>query len=154
MTVPDAALPILRGLAPGDEADWRRLWAGYNRFYETEIPPETTAVTWRRLHEPGSGMFARVAVVGGSVAGFAQCVVHPCTWTVKSVCYLEDLFVDPDARAAGVGRALLEDLVALSREKDWGRLYWLTRRDNAAARGLYDHYVGADDFVRYRIRFM
>ncbi|MFP3617112.1 GNAT family N-acetyltransferase, partial [Paraburkholderia sp. SIMBA_050] len=50
----------------------------------------------------------------------------------------------------GVGRRLIEDLVALGRARGWSRLYWHTRRDNPA-RKLYDTFVQADDFVRYQL---
>lgn len=91
------------------------------------------------------------AGVKGTVVGFAICVVHEATWSTTPTCYLEDLFVDPAARAVGVGRRLLADLVALGGERGWSSLYWHTRADNAQARTLYDRYVAADGFVRYRL---
>ena len=36
---------IIRDAAERDEADWRKLWAGYLAFYETEVPEEVTAFT-------------------------------------------------------------------------------------------------------------
>jgi GNAT superfamily N-acetyltransferase len=68
------------------------------------------------------------------------------------VCYLEDLFVDPDRRGAGVGKALLEWLRNAMRAEGWARLYWVTHKDNADARALYDQFTKADDFVRYVVR--
>ncbi len=70
---------------------------------------------------------------------------------MRPTCYLEDLFVDPVARAVGVGRVLLDDLVTLGGARVWSSLYWHTRGDNARARTLYDRYVAADDFVRHRL---
>jgi len=46
-----------------------------------------------------------------------------------------------------LGRALIDDLVA----RGWARLYWHTRQSNDTARRLYDTYVDADAFVRYRL---
>ena len=110
-----------------------------------------TAATWRRLFMPGSGMFGRIAEWEGAVAGFTISVVHPGSWTLTPLCYLEDLFVDPEMRGRGLGRALIEDLIALARERGWSRIYWHTRQGNATARLLYDRFAKADDFVRYRI---
>ena len=41
--------PVLRDPRPADEADWRRLWSGYCKFYETEVPEAVTAATWERM---------------------------------------------------------------------------------------------------------
>ena len=142
---------VIRDPRPGDEAAWRLLWSGYIAFYESEVSEAVTAATWQRLFMPGSGMFGRLAEWDGAVAGFTVSVVHPGSWTLSPVCYLEDLFVDPKMRGHGLGRALIEDLVALARDRGWSRIYWHTRQGNATARLLYDRFAKADDFVRYRI---
>jgi GNAT superfamily N-acetyltransferase len=142
---------VIRDPRPGDEAAWRLLWSGYIAFYESEVSEAVTAATWQRLFTPGSGMFGRLAEWDGSVAGFTVSVVHPGSWTLSPACYLEDLFVDPKMRGHGLGRALIEDLVALARDRGWSRIYWHTRQGNATARLLYDRFAKADDFVRYRI---
>jgi GNAT superfamily N-acetyltransferase len=141
----------IRDPRPADESAWRRLWAGYVAFYEADVSEEVTAATWRRLLQPGSGMFGRVAVWQGTVAGFAVCVVHPGSWTLTPACYLEDLFVDPDVRGQGIGRALIEDLLSTAQKRRWSPVYWHTRQSNETARRLYDKFAEADDFVRYRI---
>jgi len=144
---------IIRGAIPTDEQSWRRLWALYNEFYEANVAGAVTDATWRRILDPASSIFARVAERNGSFFGFSVSVLHEATWTIAPVCYLEDLFVDPAARGGGVGRALIEDLTTLARERGWARLYWHTAADNAAARRLYDAFGSADGFVRYRLFF-
>jgi GNAT superfamily N-acetyltransferase len=143
--------PVIRDPRPDDEAAWRQLWSGYVDFYEAEINDAVTAATWQRLFTPGSGMFGRIAEWDGAVAGFTVSVVHPGSWTLAPLCYLEDLFVEPAARGHGIGTALIQDLIALARERGWSRVYWHTRQGNATARLLYDRFAKADDFVRYRI---
>jgi GNAT superfamily N-acetyltransferase len=142
---------VIRDPRPGDEAAWRRLWAGYVTFYETEVSEAVTAGTWARLFDPESGMVGRIAEWDGAVSGFTVSVVHPRSWALAPICYLEDLFVDPALRGRGLGRALIEDLVALGRARGWSGLYWHTQQGNATARLLYDRFAKADDFVRYRI---
>ena len=145
---------LIRDPRPEDEAAWRRLWSGYVAFYESEVSDEVTAATWQRLFTPGSGMFGRIAEWQGTVAGFTVCVLHPGSWTIAPACYLEDLYVDPDLRGHGIGRALIEDLISMARDNGWSRIYWHTRQSNEAARRLYDKFAEADDFVRYRIFFL
>ena len=141
----------IREALPEDEARWRKLWADYLAFYGVGIADDITELTWRRVFDPASAIFMRVAEVDGVVMGFALCLTHEGTWTRALDCYLEDLFVDADARGKGVGRALLDDLVALSRARGWTRLYWHTNETNATARKLYDRYVESDGHIRYRI---
>jgi ribosomal protein S18 acetylase RimI-like enzyme len=132
-----------------DERAWRPLWDGYCEFYETELPSEVTAATWRRLLEPGEPMEALVVETGGEVVGFVNYVLHPTTWGIAQACYLEDLFVSPTARGSGAGRALIESVLERAQAQGWDKVYWHTRGDNARARGLYDSFAKADDFVRY-----
>jgi GNAT superfamily N-acetyltransferase len=142
----------IRSALPADESAWRRLWRDYCDFYAAKVPDEVTDRTWKRILDPDSAVMCMVAEVDGQVYGFANCVVHENTWETSPVCYLEDLFVDEQARGHGVGKALLEWLRNSMRAEGWARLYWVTHRDNARARALYDQFVQADEFVRYVIR--
>jgi len=139
----------VREASAGDESAWRELWDGYCAFYETVVPPEVTAATWRRLLEPGQPMESLVAERGGEVVGFVNYVLHPSTWATAETCYLEDLFVSPAVRGSGAGRALIEAVLERARSAGWDKVYWHTREDNARARALYDSLAKADDFVRY-----
>lgn len=144
--------PLIRPVLPADEAAWFDLWQGYCEFYDVTIPEDVTRRTWRRILDPDSSVMCIVAEVDGAVAGFANCVVHEATWDILPVCYLEDLFVSPEARGRGAGRAIIDWLRNAMRAEGWARLYWVTHRDNTAARKLYDQFTGADGFVRYVIR--
>ncbi|MHB0951001.1 MAG: GNAT family N-acetyltransferase [Allorhizobium sp.] len=141
----------IRDAQPADEAAWRRLWAGYLTFYKVDLPEAVTGHTWARILDPSSRVAMRVAVVDGEMAGFAIHHFHDSTWELTPDCYLEDLYLDEKFRGHGVGRALIDDLIALARTRGWSRLYWHTDRDNARARKLYDTYATEDGHVRYRI---
>ncbi|MEW6435629.1 MAG: GNAT family N-acetyltransferase [Pseudomonadota bacterium] len=142
----------IRDATPSDEADWKRLWAGYNAFYQASVPSEITSRTWERIQDPSSPIFARIAKNDNTVVGFSVSVLHEGTWVTAPICYLEDLFVEPAYRGKGVGRLLIRDLVELAKDRGWSRLYWHTRENNPARR-LYDEFIEADDFVRYRLQF-
>lgn len=143
----------VRAARPEDESRWRELWADYLTFYELTLDRAITDATWRKAIGDTSAIFMRVAEVDGRVVGFSLSLTHEGTWIETLDCYLEDLFVDASARGKGVGRALLDDLVALCRDNGWARLYWHTAEDNRTARKLYDSYVETDGHIRYRIEF-
>lgn len=141
----------IRDAQNSDEAEWRRLWNGYLTFYKVDLAPDVTDGTWRRIMDPASPVGMRVAERDGRLEGFAIHLTHPSTWVMTEDCYLEDLYVDEACRGGGVGRALLDDLVALGEARGWARLYWHTEEGNMRARRLYDSYVKAGDYVRYRM---
>lgn len=140
----------VRDATQADETAWRRLWAAYLVFYKTTLSDHLTSRTWNRALEPTSLILARIAERDGEIVGFAMAVLHDGTWVDAPICYLEDLFVDPQARGVGIGRALLDDLVRLGRDRGWSRLYWNTAADNPARR-LYDRFTSAERTVRYQL---
>ncbi len=142
---------LIRDARPEDKASWLGLWQGYLTFYGSAIGPEVTETTWSRITDPIVPVFTRLAVVGDKPVGFATCILHPRTWAIEPACYLEDLFVDEALRGRGIGRRLIDDLIAMGKRDGWTNLYWHTNSDNETARRLYDRYDKADDFVRYRL---
>ena len=88
----------------------------------------------------------------GTVAGFALWFVNFSTWLGRHGIYLEDLYVRPELRGFGYGRALLTELAAICTERGYPRLEWWVLHWNPA-REFY-HSIGAvamDDWVPYRI---
>lgn len=142
---------LIRDARETDEAAWRTLWAGYLAFYGTEVSEEVTAFTWARILDPASRVSMRVAEEDGRLLGFAIHHYHDSTWDIAPEGYLEDLFVDGAARGKGVGRALIDDLVAISRRHGWRGIYWHVSEKNERARKLYDSYVETDGHLRYRL---
>lgn len=142
----------IRKIEARDEARWRVLWDGYCRFYEREISEPITAHTWNRIMEFASPVHAIVAEdAKEGVIGICNYILHENTWTLTPVCYLEDLFVDPKCRAVGVGKQLIDWLVAEMKSQRWSRLYWNTKENNYRARGLYDKFTPHSGFLRYVI---
>lgn len=141
----------VRDATSSDESDFRRLWQGFCDGYGLTLAPEVTDFTWTRLMDPANPLTARLAIIDGRAQGFAIHQHHPSTWVLGDDGYLEDLYVDPAARGHGLGRALIEDLVAIGRARGWRRLYWLTEIGNATARRLYDQFCDNDGHIRYRM---
>jgi GNAT superfamily N-acetyltransferase len=141
----------VRPLAFNDRAGWEPLFRGYLAFYRTMLPDAQIDLAFRRLLDPLLPMWALVAQAReGGLVGLAHCIEHPSCWTTGPSCYLQDLFVAPQARGAGIGRALIEAVYQAADARGAERVYWLTEETNADARLLYDRIGKASGFIQYR----
>ena len=141
----------IRRLEARDETRWRHLFDGYIAFYESQVPADVITAAFARLLAGQDGMAGLVAVdSSGCVRGLANLVFHRSTWAPTWYCYLEDLYVDPGVRGAGVGRALIEGTYAEADRRGATRTYWATQEHNATARSLYDRVGLLTEFVQYR----
>ncbi|CEJ89058.1 GCN5-related N-acetyltransferase [Hyphomicrobium sp. GJ21] len=140
----------VRAVTADDHAEWLRLFRDYIAFYEEDVPEDVIATTWRRLLAQEDNMIALIAIANGRALGIANLVFHRSTWARDWYCYLEDLFVVPDARGKGIGRALIEAVYAEADRRGASRTYWATQAKNATARALYDRLGSLTEFVQYR----
>jgi GNAT superfamily N-acetyltransferase len=90
-------------------------------------------------HLFGARPYAEVVIgeVDGAAQGFALFFHNFSTFEGKAGIYLEDLFVRPSARGAGLGKALLAHLAGLAVERDCARLEWSVLDWNEPAIGFY-----------------
>ena len=142
---------VVTELRAADRPRWSELWRGYLDFYETTLPDSIYDLTWRRLMEAKSiyGFGARHGDAAAPLVGITHYLFHDHAWSPKQVCYLQDLFVDASVRGKGAGRALIEQVAQVARQRDCLRLYWTTKEDNATARLLYDRLAKFNGFIRY-----
>lgn len=122
-----ADLPLIAQLIR-DLADYEKL-AHEVRFDE--------AVLGEKLF--GARPYAEVVIgeLDGAAQGFALFFHNFSTFEGKPGIYLEDLFVRPDARGSGLGKALLSHLAMLALERDCARLEWSVLDWNEPAIGFY-----------------
>ena len=140
----------IRPLRPEDAAEWRRLWTGYLEFYKTTVPEEVYATTFSRLLGDDPQDFnGFLALVGGRPMGLVHFLFHRHCWKIENVCYLQDLYVDPQARGTGLGRKLIEAVYAAADTNGTPAVYWLTQDFNTTGRQLYDRIAQVTPFIRY-----
>ena len=144
---------VIRPIGPDERAAWEPLWIGYLTFYESSVAPEVSDVLWQRLHDPAEPMHVLGAYRGGRLIGIAQYIFHRSCWTIGDYCYLQDLFVAPEARGSGAGRALIAAVENDARKAGASRIHWLTKEDNHSARALYDKMADRSGFIQYRKLF-
>jgi ribosomal protein S18 acetylase RimI-like enzyme len=79
-----------------------------------------------------------LAELGGRVAGYVLWHASYSTeWAQRGI-YVEDLYVEPEARRAGVGRALLAALAAEAKRRELRFVWWCSRPGNKAANAFYE----------------
>jgi GNAT superfamily N-acetyltransferase len=143
---------IVRPLAAQDKSDWVVLFKAYIAFYKSSVADDVIEITWSRLMSGAEGCHIGLVVVDAADRpfGIAHVLFHRSTWSPTWYCYLEDLFVDPAARAKGAGRALIEAVYVQSDQRGCTRTYWSTQEFNYRARGLYDQVATKSAFLQYR----
>ena len=94
-----------------------------------------------------------IAEFRGAPAGFALFFHNYSTWRGRPGIYLEDLFVPPELRGRGIGRALLAHLAHLAVERDCARLEWAVLDWNEPAIGFYRNLGAAplDQWTTWRL---
>jgi GNAT superfamily N-acetyltransferase len=137
----------IAALAQADHARWLELARGYKAFYKTKVTDAEYERTWKRLLR-NDRVWGLGAHLDGRLVGITHYLFHTGTWH-NEICYLQDLFVDPQVRGRGVARALIEAVAAAARKRGAEKLYWLTQTHNTTARALYDKVAKYHDFIRY-----
>ena len=144
----------VRRATPNDTQDLARLIRGLAE-YERLVHAVTLSEPQLREHLFGPRPFAEVLVAedDGAVVGFALFFHNYSTFLGQPGLYLEDLFVVPEARGRGHGKALLLGLARLAVERGCGRVEWSVLDWNDLAIGFYLR-IGAtpmDEWTVFRL---
>jgi GNAT superfamily N-acetyltransferase len=140
----------IRPIETDDKPAWTLLWRAYLEFYETSVPDAVYDTTFARLISPDHpAQNALIAVQDGHIIGLVHFIYHPHNWRIEPVCYLQDLYVAPEARNSGAGRALIEAVYARADRDGCPSVYWTTQDFNTTARQLYDRIGTLTPFIKY-----
>ncbi len=141
---------VIRPIVEADKSEWRRLWTAYLEFYESRVSEEVYDTTFSRLlsddHPAQQGF---LAVTEGRPVGLVHYIFHPHNWRIENVCYLQDLYADPEERGKGIGRKLIEAVYEAADTSGCPSVYWLTQDFNTEARKLYDRIATLTPFIKY-----
>jgi len=135
-------------LLASEHPRWLELWLAYQDFYGIALDATTTAGTWKKI------MMGRVHGLAAHdpadrIVGIVHYLFHEDTWSTQAACYLQDLYVEPAARAAGCGRRLIESVGEAAKMAGANPPYWLTHETNLVARRLYDRIAKNNGFIQY-----
>jgi ribosomal protein S18 acetylase RimI-like enzyme len=126
----------VRRAGAGDIGDVGRLLDRFNREYDEPTPgPDVLAERAELLIERGESVFL---LAGAGPDGVAQITMRPSIWSERPDAYLAELYVVPDRRGEGLGRALLAGAIELAREYGAEVIDLNTSDDDVEAIGLYE----------------
>jgi GNAT superfamily N-acetyltransferase len=145
--------PRIGPITEGEFEDFLPLIAAYQSFYGVESPNDDRNRTFfRRFLAPSDDGLLIGAWAGAEPQGYACLYWFFTSIAAAESVLMNDLFVVPEARRRGVGRALIEASAEVARERGANHLEWTTAPDNATAQGLYDA-TGAErsEWVTYEL---
>ena len=129
---------MIRAARPDDVAAMVELIEGLAEYERSRHEVQITPADLRAaVFGPSPAVFAHVAEVDGQVVGLALWFLTFSTWVGRHGIYLEDLYVRPEHRGRGLGRALLAALAAIAVERGYGRVEWAVLDWNEPAIGFY-----------------
>lgn len=121
------------------------LISAYQRFYEVDdIDVDRNRVFFHRFLAPSEvGLLLAARDESGAILGYACLYWHFSSLQAVEAVLMNDLFVAPEARGRGVGRALIEATAEVARERGAAWVEWSTAPDNHTAQRLYDSLTDA-----------
>ena len=135
-----------------DKADWQSLYRGYATFYKMPMSEQTLDTVWSWIHDESNPFWCRLARKSdGKPIGFMHFREMPSPLRGCQMGFLDDLFVDPDARGLGAVSALFDDLTEHARTQGWPSVRWITADDNYRARAVYDRLSHKTQWNTYQL---
>lgn len=141
--------PTIRPLAPADQQRWRELFRAYRDFYRLEESEDVVSTVWGWFMDPTHECNALVAEQDGTILGFAHHRRMSSPYTATSGIFLDDLFTTPEARGAGIGRAIIDTLTGMAHAEGRAFVQWMTAEDNHTAQALYNTLAVRTNWVVY-----
>jgi ribosomal protein S18 acetylase RimI-like enzyme len=146
----------------GRETDVEAIVAMVRELAEYERAADQVHLTAEQLHralfagaapDGSPAAYLLVAEEGDEIVGFALWFLNFSTWEGVHGIYLEDLYVKPERRGSGAGRALLTALARIARDRGYARVEWSVLSWNEPAIGFYRR-IGAtplEEWTTYRL---
>lgn len=150
----------IRPVRPGDEVALYAMICELAEHQGEPLAVEGTAEGLARVLFDGSdapggtpALYGHVAELDGELVGMALWFLNYSTWRGRHGIYLEDLYVRPTCRGAGIGRSLLAALARICIERGYGRLELQVANWNTSAIGFYRELQAypMDEWTVYRL---
>ena len=145
------------GIREARESDVVRIHQLVRDLATYERAPDEVKATPEQLRAalfgPQPAAYALVAEIGDEIVGFALYFLNFSTWEGVHGIYLEDLYVMPEHRGTGLGKALLKSLAQIAVERGYARFEWWVLDWNTPSIDFYRRLgaVPMDEWTVYRL---
>jgi len=145
------------GVREARESDVERIHQLVRDLATYERAPDQVKATPEQLRAalfgPQPAAYALVAETGNQIVGFALYFLNFSTWEGVHGIYLEDLYVMPEHRGTGLGKALLKSLAQIAVERGYARFEWWVLDWNTPSIDFYRRLgaVPMDEWTVYRL---
>jgi ribosomal protein S18 acetylase RimI-like enzyme len=138
-------------LAIADRADWEVLYHGYAVFYKVPMDERILETVWNWIHDDYNPFYGLIAKnIEGQALGLMHCRQMPSPLRGAQVGFLDDLFVQSEARGQGVVDALYDALNQLGKQQGWPFIRWITAENNYRGRAVYDKLSEKTHWITYQ----
>lgn len=131
------------------------LWKEYQLFYQVADIDEERNLKYIQhiLDNPQEGRIS-LYIKNNTVLGFSTLYFTYASTLSSKVAVLNDLFVMPQERGNGIGKALLEHAIEMTQELKITHIRWVTQSSNENAQQLYKNYSKPSEWLSYAIKVM
>jgi len=142
----------ITALNKNERTQWVALFDRYAEFYNVTLPANCKEQVWDWIFNADEPFWCDLALdEHGLAVGFVQYQLMHRSLSGSMVCYLSDLYVNPDQRKSGIGRALIDHVMHFAKHRGIENVRWLTQNSNGTAKSLYETYVAQSEFVLYSV---
>ena len=135
-----------------DRAHWETLYYAYAEFYQVPMNEQILDKVWSWIMDANQSFYCLLAKdEDGLCVGLMHYRAMPSPLRGAMVGFLDDLFVMPKARGAGVVEALYAALNHEAKIHGWPIVRWITADNNFRARSVYDKLAQKTHWVTYQM---
>ena len=135
-----------------DREEWEGLYRGYADFYQVPMTQKTLDQVWSWIFDREQSFYALIAKDANGVAlGIMHYRQMASPLRGAMVGFLDDLYVLPSCRGAGVVDALFDALKVSAKQHGWPFVRWITADNNYRGRGVYDKLAERTPWITYQM---
>jgi ribosomal protein S18 acetylase RimI-like enzyme len=143
---------MIREIQLKDKDQWKKLYRGYADFYKAEINDKILQTVWGWLNDNKHELQGIAYEVDNKIVALAHFRRMPRPLKGQDICFLDDLFVDPQHRGQKIGEKLINRIREISKSRGWSLVRWITRDDNLRAKSLYDRISEKTNWDVYELK--
>ena len=143
---------MIRKLELKDKENWEKLYFGYAKFYKVPMNSRILNTLWDWIQDDNHIVNGICFELEGNILGIAHYRTMPRPIKGKYICFLDDLFVEPDFRGQKIAQKLINHLKSLSKDNNWDGIRWITHSSNENAKKLYDKIANNTGFELYELK--